>query len=85
VTCLAQAQRLLVELRDRISADDIDPSSFPAATGGSTAPASAIGDAVSALIALGYKPNEASRAVRAIAEEGDASEELIRKALKSMG
>ncbi len=78
------AERLLVELRDRISADDIDPSSFPAATGESTAPASAIGDAVSALIALGYKPNEASRAVRAVAQEGDASEELIRKALKSI-
>ena len=80
------AERLLVELRDRISADDIDPSSFPASSSPeSAAPASAIGDAVSALIALGYKPNEASRAVRAVAEEGDASEELIRKALKSMG
>ncbi len=79
------AQRLLVELRDRISADDIDAASFRAsAPGAATAPASAAGDAVSALIALGYRANDASRAVRAVAEEGDASEELIRKALKSM-
>ena len=41
-------------------------------------------DAVSALLALGFKPAEASRAVTQVLEEGLSSEELIRRALKSM-
>ena len=40
-------------------------------------------EAVSALIALGYKPQEASRFVLAVAEEGMDSETLIREALKA--
>ncbi len=45
--------------------------------------ASAADDAVSALVALGYKPVEASRMVKAVAQEGLPSEEIIRAALKS--
>jgi Holliday junction DNA helicase RuvA len=41
-----------------------------------------IGDAVSALVALGYKPNEASRMVRGVDCDGLGSEEIIRQALK---
>jgi Holliday junction DNA helicase RuvA len=41
-------------------------------------------DAVSALIALGYKPQEASKAVAAVEEDGLSSEELIRRALRGM-
>ena len=42
-------------------------------------------DAESALIALGYKPAEASKAVAAANDPGiDSSEELIRRALKNM-
>ena len=42
-------------------------------------------DAEGALIALGYKPQEASRMVAAVNEAGvEDSEELIRRALKSM-
>jgi Holliday junction DNA helicase RuvA len=40
-------------------------------------------DAVSALAALGYKPHEASRMVRAIDVTGKNSEEIIRSALQS--
>ena len=39
---------------------------------------------MSALIALGYKPNEASRAVRAVPSKELSAEEIIRQALKSM-
>ncbi len=42
-------------------------------------------EAISALIALGYKPQEASRAVSAIQDEGLTSQELIRRALKEHG
>ena len=43
----------------------------------------AAGEAVSALIALGYKPQEASRYVHAVATENRSSEEIIREALKA--
>jgi Holliday junction DNA helicase RuvA len=43
----------------------------------------AVKDAVSALISLGYKPQEASRMVSHVESEGLASEEIIRLALKS--
>jgi Holliday junction DNA helicase RuvA len=41
-------------------------------------------DAVSALISLGYKPQEASKAVSAIKDKGLSSEDMIRRALKGM-
>ena len=44
----------------------------------------AIKDAVSALISLGYKPQEASKMVSNVETEGLASEEVIRQALKSV-
>ena len=45
-----------------------------------------LADAESALIALGYKPQEAARAISAAqTDDEDTSEELIRRALKGMG
>ncbi len=42
-------------------------------------------DAVSALVSLGYKPQEASKAIGAIKDKsGLSSEELIRRSLKGM-
>lgn len=80
------AERLLVELKGKFTAWETAPGAAPLP---GAAPASAAvshtADAVSALIALGYKPQEASRAVNAIKEEGLSSEELIRRALKGMG
>ncbi|HEY8553847.1 MAG TPA: Holliday junction branch migration protein RuvA [Burkholderiales bacterium] len=76
------AERLIVELRDRL-ADE--PASVAAPAGGAPAPRDPVAEAVSALIALGYKPQEASRAVRAVPGSQDLStEEIIRQALRSM-
>lgn len=70
------AERLIIEMRDRVVNDDfIVPSS-------SNPINSAHQDAMSALIALGYKPPEASRALQNIVSENQSSEELIRLALK---
>ena len=78
------AERLIIEMRDRLAR--LDDEAFTVATRpqatGAGAP-SALEDAVSALIALGYKAPEASRMVRAVAAEGLSSEELIRAALKA--
>ena len=80
------AERLLVELKDRFKAWE----TLPGMTGlviepSSVSPvSSAESDALSALISLGYKPQEASRAVSAVKEDGLSSEEMIRRALKGM-
>jgi Holliday junction DNA helicase RuvA len=43
---------------------------------------SATADAVAALVALGYKPQDAGRMVKAVAEDEMDSEALIRAALQ---
>ncbi len=77
------AERLIVEMRDRLANWSTNQ---PAATTTSLRTLgiiSPVDDAISALIALGYKPQEASRWVQAVAEEGLTSEILIRRALQS--
>lgn len=80
------AERLLVELKDRFKAWETMPSisGLVVEPGGVPAVSSAERDAVSALIGLGFKPQEASRAVSAIKEVDLSSEDLIRRALKGM-
>ena len=80
------AERLLVELKDRFKAWEAIPGIAPLVLepSGQAVVSSAENDAVSALIALGFKPQEASRAVAAVQENGLSSEELIRRALKGM-
>lgn len=76
------AERLVVELRDKIG-EQARPGDRPDAPS-PDAPADPVSEAISALIALGYKPQEANRAVRCVAGEGLACEEIIRQALKGM-
>ncbi|HHM5696575.1 TPA: Holliday junction branch migration protein RuvA [Pseudomonas aeruginosa] len=80
------AERLLVELKDRFKAWENMPTIAPLVMEpcGSATVSSAEADAVSALIALGFKPQEASRAVAAVPGEDLSSEEMIRQALKGM-
>lgn len=82
------AERLLVELKDRFKAWQTSPAMFELMPNDAAAPeppvASAEADAVSALISLGYKPQEASKAVSGVNAKGLSSEELIRRALKGM-
>jgi Holliday junction DNA helicase RuvA len=73
------AERLLVEMRDRIAAADADVSSVVPAPG-----AGPEAEAYGALVALGYKPGEATRLLKAAAADGAAAstEDLIRRALQ---
>ena len=71
------AERMLVELRDRV--DDFGPS----ATSSGAVPKDPVAEATVALQALGYKPAEVSRLVRDAAAPGDRAEEIIRKALRA--
>ncbi len=78
------AERLVVEMRDRL--DDWQQGE-PGAASGSRSLSGAGGDvrseAVSALIALGYRPQEASRMVSKLDITGLDSEDIIKAALKS--
>jgi Holliday junction DNA helicase RuvA len=79
------AERLVVEMRDRLDAwasTTVAADALSGTYGASGSRGTERGDAVSALVALGFKPPEASRAVRAVAEEGMNTDELIRRALK---
>lgn len=78
------AERLIVELRDKLGSEEQNDSSSGAATLMSSAVNSPISDAVSALIALGYKPNDASRIIRSIETEGLNTEDIIRLALQGL-
>jgi len=77
------AERLVIEIRDKLPKDIPLPASTSTATG-PVAPGDPVSEAVSALVALGYKPNEASRAVRSASTKGLSAEEIIRQALKGM-
>ena len=78
------AERLVVEMKDRLK--DVAGSSLPSALGvaGAAANTDAVKDAISALISLGYKPQEASKMVSGIDSDGLPSEEVIRLALRSV-
>jgi Holliday junction DNA helicase RuvA len=69
------AERLIVEMRDRVDAAG-------GVTGGAGAgvPAGAEGEAFSALVALGYRPAEATQMLKAAG--GGTTEERIRRALQ---
>lgn len=75
------AERLIMEMRDKLDKNEIAGSTRPAG-GGFTAPASPDSDAVSALIALGYRPNDAGKMVRAVLQDGMDTEQVIKAALQ---
>ena len=72
------AERLIVEMRDRIAAQG--PAG--AATAAATAGTSAEREAYDALVALGYRPAEAARLLKTAGPGTHSTEELIRRALQ---
>lgn len=82
------AERLVVELRDRLGAWTPMADSMATATAAVPTLATQIGEAESALVALGYKPQDAARMISAVVPAGEiaaAPEQLIRAALKAVG
>lgn len=86
------AERLIIEMRDKLKQLDIEPalSSQQSSSEADGLPLeqrsdrNVISDAESALIALGYKPTEASKAINGLDVSGLSSEQVIRMALKGM-
>lgn len=81
------AERLLVEMQDRLKEFSQWltqlPSTMPLGAGKRTEKIE-ISEAESALIALGYRPQEAAKAIAALDTDGLRSEDIIRQALRNM-
>ncbi len=76
------AERLIIEMRDRLPGLG-DSSSSNVLTGSATSGASnPRQEAISALVSLGYKPQDASRMIQSIATEDKSCEDIIRLALQ---
>ncbi len=75
------AERIIIELRDKIDVIPLASVNSPGDDPG--APAGAISEAITALNALGYKPQESSRMAREAAGPDMSVEDIIRHALQS--
>ena len=75
------AERLIIELRDRL---ELPAEAVTSAATAAALTVSPVEDAVSALVGLGYKPQDASRMVRSLETANLSSEELIRSALQTV-
>ena len=78
------AQRIALELKDKISQDDV--SSAPAVAGTPVASMAAdnVAEALEALAALGYTPTEARAALSQVKNPDASPNELVRLALRAM-
>ena len=80
------ATRLLIELKSRLGAGDLDPAVVTAGAGGPTGAGSTLGDVRAALSELGYSPDEITSALRntAVRPDDDVSTTL-RMVLQHLG
>ena len=78
------AQRMMLDMRDRVDDLGVDPDGGGTGTGAGSGGHNAEEDAVAALLALGYRHQDASRAVRSVADEANDREEIIRRALGTL-
>lgn len=75
------AERLILDMRDRLPEQTGSSTNVP--SGLTAQQISPMEEAISALVALGYKQQDAEKRVRAVAEEDADSEQMIRSALQS--
>jgi len=78
------AERLIIEIRDRLKDMDMAAAvvNAPDTQSISGRDDGAMHDAISALVSLGYKPQEASRLLQHVEMNGQSSEAIIKSALK---
>ncbi len=78
------AQRLVLELRDKVDNEELTSSgvTLPAVK---TAANSAASEAIEALMALGYGASDAQKAVASVQDKSDKADELIFWALRGLG
>jgi Holliday junction DNA helicase RuvA len=71
------AERLIIEMRDKIDKTDIGPGATKVAV-----EANPRSEAVNALVTLGYKANEVNKLIGAMDVDGKSAEDIIRLALR---
>lgn len=80
------AERLVMEMRDRLK--ELSPTAVIRDSGGARLALppepTAAEEAESALVALGYKPADAQKAINAVKNEYETAQDLIRAALRRM-
>ncbi len=76
------AERLIIEMRDRLPGLEANTGSVEGAAGAVVFSNDPKQEAISALLALGYKAQDAGRMVHNSAAEGSSCEEIIRSALQ---
>ncbi|MBK8284152.1 MAG: Holliday junction branch migration protein RuvA [Ahniella sp.] len=76
------AERIIVELRDRVDGLVGSMTTLPAG-GGKGVAHDPVAEASAALSQFGYKPAEVQKLIKEAAETGDTAEAIIRKALKA--
>jgi Holliday junction DNA helicase RuvA len=81
------AERVLLELRDKLNLKDAGPPGDPGAEPVGRSPAPLQSDAISALVNLGYSASVAERAVQSVARDGEADtslESILKNALRGL-
>jgi Holliday junction DNA helicase RuvA len=78
------AERLLIELRDKVKGMDVKNSSDASQQANIPFTTSIHDEAESALISLGYRPQDAAKAIKNAKTDNQSLEELLKAALKSM-
>ncbi len=84
------AQRLIIEMRDKLGDVASDDISLPGSGGAQAAnlgnmPATAQSEALIALQSLGFRPQEVNLLIKQIAKDGMSAEEIIRLCLQHKG
>ena len=77
------AERVIIEMRDSVQKLAAPVSAMDGSAPAGASLSSPQGEAFAALIALGYKPPEATRLLKAADEPGLSTTEMIRRALRS--
>lgn len=79
------AQRVILDLKDKIDMADVLPAQFVAAEGPEISAGGVAKEAIEALVALGYSQTEANRAVgRVEVTEDMTSEDVLKASLKHL-
>lgn len=81
------AERLVVEMKDRLKDWEVELPAVDSPTSQSSKPSDSnanVQEAISGLVALGYKPTDASKAISKLDDDSLPSSTLIRLALKQM-
>ncbi|MEE9303589.1 MAG: Holliday junction branch migration protein RuvA [Thiotrichaceae bacterium] len=77
------AERLIIEMRDKLAEVPAEPNAGSSSQALQPTSRGKEEEAVNALVALGYKPAQASRMITTVADESLTVEQLIREALKA--